>query len=153
MASEQQRGQRPDLRRVSRGGRRTLDRPGLHPTILVADSYEGARRPCARYLDRYRFQVAEATDGEEALSCITTLGPHVILADSSLPTMPAWRLTQWLAQSWRTRNIPVILMTSDIEPDDDLPLPENAAGVLIKPFSLTTMLAEVRRVLRVSANL
>jgi DNA-binding response OmpR family regulator len=43
-------------------------------------------------------------------------------------------------------------MTSDVEPDDDFPLPDTAAGVLIKPFSLTTMLAEVRRVLRVSAN-
>jgi len=152
MAIEQQRGQRPDRRRVPRGGRRASDRSGLHPTIVVADSYEGARRPCARYLDRYRFQVAEAADGEEALSFITALAPHVILADSSLPAMPAWRLAQWLAQSWRTRNIPVIVMTSDGESDDDLPLPDNAAGVLIKPFSLTAMLGEVRRVLRLSTT-
>jgi len=90
----------------------------------------------------------EASDGEEALSTITTSAPHVILADASLPAMPAWRLTQWLAQSWRTRNIPVIVMTSDIGPGDDVALPEIAAGVLIKPFALTAMLAEVRRVLR-----
>jgi CheY-like chemotaxis protein len=152
MAIEQQRGQRPDRRRVPRGGRRTADRSGLHPTILLADSYEGARRPCARYLDRYRFQVAEVADGEQALAFITALAPHIILADSSLPAMPAWRLTQWLAQSWRTRSIPVIVMTSEAEPDDDLPPLENATGVLIKPFSLTAMLAEVRRVLRLSSN-
>jgi DNA-binding response OmpR family regulator len=148
MAIDQQRSVRPDRRRVPRGGRRTTDRTGLHPTILVADSYEGARRPCARYLDRFHFQVAEASDGEQALSTITAIAPHVIIADASLPAMPAWRLTQWLAQSWRTRNIPVIVMTSDIEVGDDVPLPEIAAGVLIKPFALTTMLAEVRRVLR-----
>jgi len=148
MAIEQQRGARPDRRRVPRGGRRTTDRTGLYPTILVADNYEGARRPCARYLDRFHFQVAEASDGEEALSTITAMGPHIILADASLPAMPAWRLTQWLAQSWRTRNIPVIVMTSDIGPGDDVALPEIAAGVLIKPFALTAMLAEVRRVLR-----
>jgi CheY-like chemotaxis protein len=153
MASEQHRGPRPDRRRVPRGGRRTNDRTGLHPTILVADSYEGARRPCARFLDRFHFQVAEAADGEEALSSITALAPHVILVDASLPAMPAWRLTQWLAQSWRTRNIPVIVMTSDIEPDQVRPLPENAAGVLVKPFPLTTMLAEIRRALRAAANL
>jgi CheY-like chemotaxis protein len=152
MVIEQQRGQRPDRRRVPRGGRRTSDRSGLHPTILLADSYEGARRPCARYLDRYRFQVAEVADGEQALSFITALAPHIILADSSLPAMPAWRLTQWLAQSWRTRSIPVIVMTSEVEPDDDLPPLENATGVLIKPFSLTAMLTEVRRVLRLSSN-
>ena len=61
MAIERQRGARPDRRRVPRGGRRTTDRTGLHPTILVADSYEGARRPCARYLDRFHFQVVEAS--------------------------------------------------------------------------------------------
>ena len=127
------------------------DRPGHYPPVLVADSYDGARRPCARYLDRFHFQVAEAVDGEEALSFITGNVPHVILAEWSLPAMPAWRLSQWLAQSWRTRRIPVIVMTSDIEPNGELPLPDVAAGVLVKPFALTTMLDEVRRVLRTTA--
>jgi DNA-binding response OmpR family regulator len=151
MANAQQRGARPDRRRVPRGGRRNTDRPGRYPPILVADSYDGARRPCARYLDRFHFQVAEASHGEEALSFIIALAPHVILADSSLPTMPAWRLKQWLAQNWRTRNIPVIVMANDLAPDD-ADLREKGGGVLVKPFALTTMLAEVRRVLRNAAN-
>jgi DNA-binding response OmpR family regulator len=114
----------------------------------VADSYDGARRPCARYLDRFHFQVLEAADGEEALASITATPPQVILAEWNLPTMPAWRLTQWLAQSWRTRQIPVIVMTSDADAKAQIEPPERAAGLLVKPFSLPMMLAEVRRVLR-----
>jgi DNA-binding response OmpR family regulator len=133
---------------VPRGGRRAADRPGRYPSILVADSYDGARLPCARYLDRFHFQVVEAVDGEEALACITSIPPQVILAEWSLPAMPAWRLTQWLAQSWRTRQIPVIVMTSDADASAQIEPPERAAGLLLKPFSLPMMLDEVRRVLR-----
>ena len=135
-----------DRRRVRRGGRRQYDRPGCHPPILVADAYEGARVPAARYLTRFNFEVAEAVDGEQALQRIVASPPQVILADWSLPSMPARRLCQWLEQSWRTRNIPVILMVGDREPDEP-----PVAGCLIKPFTLAAMLDEVRRVLRAAA--
>ena len=134
-----------DRRRVPRGGRRTYDRGGTYPPILVADGYEGARRPAARYLERYHFDVAEAADGEQALQRIVLTPPHVILTDWSLPAMPARRLCQWLDQSWRTRNIPVIVMIGNYEPGEGVP---PVAGILIKPFSLTVMLDEIRRILR-----
>jgi CheY-like chemotaxis protein len=137
-----------DRRRVRRGGRRTYDRPGTHPPILVADSYDGARIPAARYLSRFHFEVSEASDGEQALKRILASPPQVILADWSLPSMPAPRLCQWLEQSWRTRNIPVIVMVGDCEPTDAPPV----AGVLVKPFPLSSMLEEIRRVLRGSTS-
>ena len=51
----------PDRRRVSRGGRRAFDRAGAYPPVLVADSYDGVRTSCSRYLDRFNFQVLQAT--------------------------------------------------------------------------------------------
>jgi CheY-like chemotaxis protein len=138
-----------DRRRVPRGGRRTLDRPGLYPPVLVAESYDGVRKSCSRYLHRFHFQVFEATTGEEALTRIVAEPPQVILAELNLPSMPAGRLARWLSQSWRTRHIPVIVLAGDINPavapDDFQRL---AAGILMKPFSLRAMLEEVRRVLR-----
>jgi DNA-binding response OmpR family regulator len=134
-----------DRRRVPRGGRRAYDRPGAYPTILVADGYEGARRPVARYLQRFHFDVLEASDGEEALQKIVAASPHVILAEWSLPFMPARRLCQWLDQSWRTRSVPVIVLVGDYEPGAGMP---PVAGILIKPFSLAVMLDEIRRVIR-----
>jgi two-component system response regulator AtoC len=137
----------PDRRRVPRGGRRAGDRPGRFPRVLIADSYDGARRPCVRYLDRLNFEVAEATDGEEALELILKTPPHVILTEWSLPVMPVQCLTQWLTRSWRTRDIPVIAIMSAPE----LETSAGVAGVLTKPFTLGTMLDELRRVLRTPA--
>jgi DNA-binding response OmpR family regulator len=143
----------PDRRRVPRGGRRTIDRLGKHPSVLIADSYDGVRKTCARYLDRFNFQVAEAADGEAALSHIAAEPPQVILAESHLPAMPIARLSQWLSQSWRTRQIPVIVLAGDIDVSDPS-APHDirglVAGVLVKPFTLRTMLDEVRRVIRVT---
>jgi DNA-binding response OmpR family regulator len=134
-----------DRRRVPRGGRREYDRTGAYPTILVADAYEGARLPVARYLQRFHFNVLESADGEDALQKIVAASPYLILADWSLPSMPARRLCQWLDQSWRTRSVPVIVMVSDYEPGEGMP---PVAGILVKPFSLATMLDEIRRVIR-----
>ncbi|HMD36552.1 MAG TPA: hypothetical protein VKH42_16380, partial [Vicinamibacterales bacterium] len=135
----------PDRRRVPRGGRRPYDRPGRHPALLFADSYEGARRPCARYLHRLNFEVSEAETGEEALARILHSQPRLILAEWSLPSMPDGRLAQWLAQGFRTRDIPVIVLANEADVTSP-PVP--VAAVLRKPFTLAQLIDEVRRVLR-----
>lgn len=137
---------------MPRGGRRTSDRQGKYPPVLVAESYDGVRKSCARYLERYNFQVVEAADGEQALSQITAEAPQVILAELNLPSMPVRRLTQWLSQNWKTRQIPVIVLAGDLDTSDPSVSQEFhslVAGVLVKPFTLRTMLDEVRRVMRV----
>lgn len=148
LIESEHRGHLPDRRRVPRGGRRGDDRRGSYPPVLVAESYEGIRQTCSRYLGRFHFQVVEAADGEEALAQITAEPPRVILAELHLPTMPAWRLAHWLTQNWRTRQIPVIVLAGGLGPETDPEFRDLVAGVLVKPFSLQTMLAEVRRVLR-----
>jgi CheY-like chemotaxis protein len=153
--SEVQRRSAADRRRVPRGGRRTSDGRGKYPSVLVADSYDGVRKLCARYLDRFNFHVVEAADGEQALTRIVSDPPHVILAELNLPTMPAWRLSQWLSQSRRTEGIPVIVLAGDLAARD-MSMSEafrsTVAGVLVKPFTLSTMLDEVRRVIHVPAG-
>jgi two-component system chemotaxis response regulator CheY len=133
-----------ERRRVTRGGRRSGDRPGRHPAVLVADSYGGVRRACARYLRQFNFDVVEAADGEEALTRIVASAPHVILSEWNLPSMPAGKLAQWVAQRRPDATIPVIIL-ANAEGDAELP---RVAGVLRKPFSLVQMIDEVRRVLR-----
>jgi CheY-like chemotaxis protein len=139
-----------DRRGAPRGGRRAGDRAGAYPSVLVADSYDGARQPVVRYLQRFHFSVHEAADGEAALQKIVTAAPHVIVADSALPTLPARRLFHWLEQSRPTRAVPLIVLVNEYDPDEGIP---PAAAVLVKPFSLASMLDEVRRVLRTQQHL
>lgn len=139
-------GPGPDRRRVPRGGRRTTDRPGNYPTLLVADSYERARVHCVRCLHQNNFQVVHTADGDEALALIHAVSPHVILTEVGLPAMPAWRLSQWIAQS--PRRIPIIVMVDDSDKDAIGRMRQPPAAVLVKPFSAQAMLDAVRRVLR-----
>jgi two-component system chemotaxis response regulator CheY len=136
-----------DRRRVPRGGRRGADRPGRHPSVLVAESYEGVRQACARYLQQFNFDVMEAADGEQALARIVASPPQLILTEWNLPAMPAGRLAQWVAQRRPNNDIPVIILANAVEGEGRVP---RVAGVLRKPFSLPQMLEEVRRVLRAS---
>jgi DNA-binding response OmpR family regulator len=119
--------------------------------VLIAESYDGVRKSCARYLDRFNFQVTEAADGEQALKRIAAEPPQVILTELNLPSMPASRLAQWLSQNWRTRQIPVIVLSGDLD-SSGAPVSDDfrnvVAGMLMKPFTLRVMLDEIRRVMR-----
>ncbi|SRR6266508_4848849 len=137
----------PDRRRVPRGGRRAGDRPGRFPHLLVADSYDGARVPCVRYLERFGFQVDEAVDAQEVLAKIDAKPPHLILIEKGLPNTPVSQLVRGLREQPHTKSIPVIIMTSDLgstRREAEAPL----VGLLEKPFALSTMLQEIRRLLR-----
>jgi DNA-binding response OmpR family regulator len=138
MTTTEHRAERPtDRRRAPRGGRREHDTPGQYPLVLVADSDNGARRPCVQYLIRRGFLVDEAHGGDEATSAVRTTRPRLVLVDAALPAK------RRLLPSIQAAGIPMIVMTTDfMEPAT------NAAGVLIKPFPLEAMLTEVRRVLR-----
>ena len=132
---------------MPRGGRRPTDRPGRHPTLLVAESYAPVRRPFVRYLEHFSFRVTQATNGDELLAALSRVPPHVILAEVALPHMDAQRLSQWLGSSCHARDIPVIVMADSFTEGAAARL-GNPAGVLVKPFPLSTLLDEVRRVLR-----
>jgi DNA-binding response OmpR family regulator len=125
-------------RRGARGGRRPLDPPGRYPPVLVADSDDGARRVCVRYLDRFGFDVGEAATGEAAVETLEAHRPKVAIAESTLP-----RDDEFLARV-RAYGVPyIVTMTSD--PDDS---PPDAVAVLVKPFSFKALLAEIRRALK-----
>jgi two-component system, OmpR family, phosphate regulon response regulator PhoB len=137
---------RPDRRRLPRGGRRSTDRAGLHPYVILADSYEAARTPWSRYLRTWGFHVEEAQNGEEVLALVAREVPQLIVMELELPQWPAWCLTVWLGLDPRTSSIPIIVTAGDVELGRIPELPKTA-GFLMKPFKLEAMLGEIRRVL------
>jgi hypothetical protein len=64
---------------------RTFDsRCFAYPPVLLAGSYGGVRRACARYLDQFGFQVEEASTVDSAVAILARLRPHVAIADAAL---------------------------------------------------------------------
>ena len=132
-----------DRRSAPRGGRRTDDRPGRFPVVLVADGYEGARRPTVRYLERFGFLVKEAATGQEASAILNLVTPRIVLADVMLRDRSV--LTERLSRGGpRTSNIPTIALTTW----EVAPATGSSARVFVKPFRLRTLLEEIRQVLR-----
>lgn len=131
----------PDRRRVPRGGRRGIDLAGKHPRILFADSDDSARRPCVRYLNLLGFQVDEAKTGDEAVFALHAYRPRIAITEVTLRGIS--RLTTTAVEDF---HIPLIVTTTDAAS----PVPRKAAAVLVKPFRLSSMLDEVRRVLRLT---
>jgi DNA-binding response OmpR family regulator len=104
----------------------------------VADSDASARRPCVRYLNLFGFQVEEAADGEAALAAVRSYRPHVVVTEASLPR--GAELAPRLATEFK---VPFIVTVTN----DAVPVPPEAAAVLVKPFPLGALLEEVRKVL------
>ena len=137
MTADQRRTDQPvDRRKASRGGRRTTDRAGRHPVVLVADSDDFARRPCVQFLTRRGFMVCEASAGTDAAAALGVMRPRVAVVDEALPA------ARTLVPAAQAAGIPLIVMTTDFMAN-----PTGAAAVLIKPFPLSTMLAHLRRIL------
>ena len=131
-----------DRRRVPRGGRRAGDRPGRFPILLVADGYEGARRPFVRYLERFGFRVEEAATAPEASAILDRVSPHVLLTDLTLPDASAlFRRPSADTSAARIPTIGILSWEGGSGPPD-------VACVLVKPFRLRAMLEAVRQILR-----
>jgi len=113
--------------------------------VLVADSYEAARRPCVRFLDRFNFDVREAKNGEEALAQLTAEQPRVLLLEWTPAMTSGVRLRDWFQRGNPASALRVIAVAGSLAPDEELPA---ADALLIKPFSLDAMLGEIRRLLR-----
>ena len=81
------------------------------PLVLVVEDYPDAREMYAAYLQFSGFEVAEATNGVEAVEMAETLMPDIILMDLALPRMDGWEATRRLKGNDRTRHIPVVALT------------------------------------------
>jgi DNA-binding response OmpR family regulator len=93
------------------------------------------------------FGVLEAGNGYCALEHIDASAAHVIVVENGLPNAPVSQIADRLRGAGQA--VPLIVMTSDLDVVEDttvagLPL----VAVLEKPFSLSTMLQEIRRLLR-----
>ena len=143
----EQRQRVSDRRQARRGGRRRGDGPGLHPTVMVVDDQPGLRRLLARFLSRRGFKVEEAGNGLEALARILETPPHLVVTDLRMPVLGGAALVERLAAAEHTRQIPVVIYSSDRASAELAPRLARAAFVR-KPADSQKILAGIRQVLR-----
>ena len=121
----------------------------VKPTILIVED-EAALVTLLRYnLERDGYRIVEARDGEEALIVAAEEQPDLILLDWALPNLSGIEVCRRLRSRTETRNTPIIMLTARGEESDRIRgLDTGADDYVVKPFSMTEMLARIRAVLR-----
>jgi two-component system, OmpR family, phosphate regulon response regulator PhoB len=121
----------------------------MEPSVLVVED-ESALVTLLRYnLERAGYRVFEATDGEEALLVAAEQKPDLVLLDWMLPQLSGIEVCRRLRGRQETRNVPIIMLTARSEEADRIRgLDTGADDYLVKPFSMTELLARLRAVMR-----
>ncbi len=118
----------------------------MQPTILVVDDDKKTVALIRLYLEKERYPVLAAYDGQEALELVRQKLPGLIILDWMLPKLDGLDLCRILRAELDT---PIILLTARATEDEKLlGLNLGADDYLTKPFSPRELLARVRVVLR-----
>jgi two-component system, OmpR family, phosphate regulon response regulator PhoB len=121
----------------------------VRPLILVVEDEASLQKLLAYNLEAAGFAVAQAYDGEEALTLIAEREPELILLDWMLPQLSGLELCRRLRRRPETGHIPIIMLTArGEEPDRLRGLETGADDYVTKPFSPAELIARVRAVLR-----
>ncbi|WGM37550.1 phosphate regulon transcriptional regulator PhoB [Caulobacter sp. NIBR1757] len=119
------------------------------PTIVVAEDEDALATLLQYNLEKEGYRVLLAGDGEEALIVIDEAKPDLLLLDWMLPKVSGIEVCRRLRQKQETRNLPVLMLTARGEETDRIRgLDTGADDYVVKPFSMTELLARIRAVLR-----
>ena len=82
------------------------------PLVMVVDDSLTVRKITSRMLTREGFEVATAKDGVDGLQQLQDIEPDMILLDIEMPRMDGFEFARNVRADAKTRNIPIIMITS-----------------------------------------
>ena len=118
-------------------------------TVIVVDDDHAIRRLFRIALERAGFDVLTSSNGQRALEIARQSPASVMLLDLHMPGLDGIETLRTLRSEPGLRTMPVILVTgSVIEADRIRGLDRGADDVLIKPVSVTELVARIRAQIR-----
>ncbi|MGH2578231.1 MAG: GGDEF domain-containing response regulator, partial [Actinomycetota bacterium] len=118
-------------------------------TILVVDDDPDIARFVEVNLRSAGYDVAVASDGEEALQRASEMRPDLVLLDVMMPRIDGFEVAQRLRRNPVTANTSIIMLTAKaLSTDKVLGLTAGADDYIIKPFDPIELLARVKGTLR-----
>ncbi|MEM6410288.1 MAG: phosphate regulon transcriptional regulator PhoB [Pseudomonadota bacterium] len=121
----------------------------MSPHILIAEDEPAVCELLKYNLEREDYDVAVASDGEEALLLMEERPPDLLLLDWMLPKVPGIEVCRRVRARPETKNLPIIMLTARSEEGDRVRgLDTGADDYITKPFSTTELMARIRAVMR-----
>ncbi|MFO8126338.1 phosphate regulon transcriptional regulator PhoB [Yoonia sp.] len=119
------------------------------PHVLIVEDEAAQREVLAYNLEAEGFRVTRAENGEEALLCVDEDAPDVIVLDWMMPNLSGIEVCRRLKNKPDTRSIPIIMLSARSEEVDKVRgLETGADDYVVKPYSVSELMARVRTQLR-----
>lgn len=116
--------------------------------LLLVDADTRSLRVLEVSLRKAGYNVTVATDGEEALRCVESAPPDLVLADTKLPKLDGYALVRRLKERAEWASIPVVFLTSQRSVEDKIRgLELGVEDYLTKPIFVRELLARVQLLL------
>jgi CheY-like chemotaxis protein len=118
------------------------------PLILVVEDNLANQLLTVSLLEREGYQVDVANTSTEAVKCLSTTAPDLILMDIALPGQDGLFFTRQLKSDPATANIPIIALTANaMAGDREQALAVGCAGYLSKPIDTRRFGEQIREFL------
>jgi len=119
------------------------------PYILVVEDEDALATLLDYNLMKEGFRVERAADGEEALLRVSEEPPDLVVLDWMLPKVSGVEVCRQLRAGAETRRTPVLMLTARGEEGDKVRgLDTGADDYVVKPFSMSELVARIRALLR-----
>lgn len=116
-------------------------------TVLVVEDNASVRAYVRELLEPH-YQVVEAEHGADGLSRARATLPDLVVADVMMPALDGFEMLRALRRSERTTDIPVVMLTARVEPDDQVEgWREGVDAYVTKPFDGDVLVATVDRLI------
>lgn len=116
-------------------------------SILAVDDSVSMRQLIAWTLRSAGYHVIEAADGADALAQAGANDVDLVITDQNMPGMDGLALTRSLRADARLRDVPVLILSTDDDPDlKQAARSAGATGWLTKPFEPQRLLEVIRKV-------
>jgi two-component system phosphate regulon response regulator PhoB len=119
------------------------------PSVLVVEDEPAQREVLSYNLTAQGFRVRQAENGEEALVMVAEEAPDIIVLDWMLPSVSGIEVCRRLKSRAETKGLPIIMLSARSEETDLVRgLETGADDYMVKPYSVTELIARVRSQLR-----
>jgi DNA-binding response OmpR family regulator len=117
--------------------------------VLIADDENSLRFLISEtlLLESNKFQLFEASDGDEALSKILSVKPDIVILDVMMPKLNGYQILEHL-KSKQDYKPKIVMLTAKVQPEDvEKGLSMGATLYLSKPFSPLDLLDTIKKLL------
>lgn len=117
--------------------------------VLVVEDDELIRNLIQFYLEKNKYEVITAKDGEEAKELFLQFHPCLIILDLMLPKISGEEICHWIRQDLNNSEVSIIMATAKSQIGDKIEgLKMGADHYVTKPFNPDELIAHVEALLR-----